>query len=349
MRGLVVAQVSAVAVAFGVLAHSLRREASAGGVLLVATLVLIGSLPQVVVTNAGLWSLALLPVLLWLLHSSRSPWLLVPLLAVWGNLHGGVLTGLALLGCYVLFERRRALPVLVAATLALGLNPALWHTPSYYAGVLNSEVASRGEGLWGPLGFGGFDLVLIGCALALGLLGFRHARLWEAVALLGLAVGTVHAERNGVSLLFVAAYPAARGLRLRAPQPRVLIGAAAIVGAGALIGISHGPFEPGSTRVAELAAKTGQPVLAEPIVGQQVALAGGRVWVENPIDAFHRDDQRLYLDWLDGIAKGDAALERARYVLVTPDSPAGRRAARDARLTKVAATDRAVLYRVRSG
>jgi hypothetical protein len=71
------------------------------------------------------------------------------------------------------------------------------------------------------------------------------------------------------------------------------------------------------------------------------------VWVDNPIDAFRRSDQRLYLDWLAGRADGDGALDHASYVLVAPASPAGRRAARNARLARLGATDKAVLYRVR--
>jgi hypothetical protein len=87
-------------------------------------------------------------------------------------------------------------------------------------------------------------------------------------------------------------------------------------------------------------------VLAEAFLGQQVVLAGGRVWVENPIDAFRRTDQRLYLDWLAARPSGDRAVARARYVLVQAGSKAGRRAARDRRLTVVEKAQHAVLYRV---
>src|SRR5205823_9242847 len=143
VRGLVVAQVAAVAVAFGVLARGLRRETCAGGVLVVAGIVLLGTLAEVVVANAELYSLALFAVLVWLLESERPLWWSVPLIALWANLHGGVLVGWALLACYIVFARRRAAPVLGAATVALFLNPALWHTPSYYAGVFHSEIAHR--------------------------------------------------------------------------------------------------------------------------------------------------------------------------------------------------------------
>ena len=38
---------------------------------------------------------------------SRGIWLVVPLTAIWGNLHGAVLVGVAVIGCYLLFSRLR--------------------------------------------------------------------------------------------------------------------------------------------------------------------------------------------------------------------------------------------------
>ena len=344
VRGLVVAQAVAVAIAFGSLAYGLRRESA----LLVSAIVLAGALPAVVVTNTQLFSLALFALLLLVLQSRRPLWVSVPLILVWGNLHGEVLTGWALLACYVVFERRRAWPVLVAATVALGLTPALWHTPSYYLGVFQSEVAHTGEGLWAPLGLGPFDVLLMVAVslLAVALRGGR-VRLWEAVALVGLGAATVHVARNGVSLLFVAAYPAARALSLRSPSPRLLACAGAILATAAVVSLARGPVTLGSPQLARDAARTGRPVLADAYLGQQVVLAGGRVWVENPIDAFRRPDQRLYLDWLAGRPSGNAAVEHARYVLVQAASAAGKRAAGDARLAVVEKTPAAVLYRVK--
>ena len=320
---------------------------------------LAGSLAAVMVTAAALFSLAFFAILLALLESGptrRSIWWSVPLVALWGNLHGGVLAGWALLACYLVFSRGRREPglvilVLAAATVALGANPSLWHTPDYYRGVFHSEVARRGDGLWAPLGFNVLDLLLIAAAVGLGALVFRRwdrIRLWEIVAIVGLVAATVHVARNGVSLLFVAAYPAARGLQLRSPSPRLVAGAAAIFALAAVAALVRGPADPGSKPLAHTAARGRPVVLADAILGQQVVLAGGRVWVENPIDAFRRTDQSLYLDWLAGRASGDKAADRAHFVLVRPTSAAGRRAARDPRLTRVAQTPDGVLYRVKS-
>ena len=88
-------------------------------------------------------------------------------------------------------------------------------------------------------------------------------------------------------------------------------------------------------------------MLADPVLGQQVVLAGGRVWVDNPVDAFRRSDQQLYVDWLAGKASGAPAVRRAASVLVERTSHAGRLAARDSRLVLVASDEHAALYRVK--
>ncbi len=358
-RGLVLAQAGAAALGLGTLAVGLRRESSPGAALVVPLLVLAGALPSIAVVSVALFSLALFPLLLALLEAqsrrpSRAVWFSVPLLALWGNLHGEVLAGWALLACYLLGERARSRPwsslaLLASATAALLANPALLRTPDYYRGVLGSAVARQGEGLWAPLGSGGFDLLLVAAAVvlaAVALAGHGRMKLWELLAASGLTLATVHVARTGVWLLFLLAYPAARGLRLGAPHRRVLVAAAATLAIGAVALIVHGPPDPGSSSLASLAARSGEPVLAEGILGQQVALAGGRVWLDNPLDAFRRSDQRLYLDWLDGRASGEAALAHATRVLVEGGSTAGRRAAHDARLVRLAAAGGAVLYRV---
>jgi hypothetical protein len=358
-RGLVLVQVVAVAVAFGALARGLKRESTVGSAVLVSTIVLLGAPAAVLVTSVGALSLPFFSLLLALLHSeTRSPsrriWWAVPLVALWGNLHGGVLAGIGLLACYLVVARLRreplvALGVLLGAGLALFANPTVWHTPAYYGGVLHSEVARRGVQLWAPLGFGVIDVLLIAATVVLGVMVITRPRLhlWEAVALAGLTAGTVHVSRNGVWLLFVAAYPAARALRVRGPRPPAYVVAAAALALAAAALVVRGPHDPAANAVARTAAATGQPVLAEGILGQQVVLAGGRVWLDNPIDAFTRADQALYLDWLDGRPAGDAAVSHARYVLVAPASPAGRRAAADRRLVRIAANANASLYRVR--
>jgi predicted phosphohydrolase len=89
----------------------------------------------------------------------------------------------------------------------------------------------------------------------------------------------------------------------------------------------------------------GTPILADGVLGEQVALAGGRVWMTNPLDAFSRRDQSLYLDWLAGRPDGDEALKRAPVVvLVLRHGDAARRLEHTSRVRQVASDARAVLY-----
>jgi len=67
--------------------------------------------------------------------------------------------------------------------------------------------------------------------------------------------------------------------------------------------------------------------------------------MSNPIDAFHRRDQRLYLDWLAGKPAGDAALRQARrVVLVIRGSPAAKRMARSRSFRPAGHDNNAILY-----
>jgi hypothetical protein len=121
----------------------------------------------------------------------------------------------------------------------------------------------------------------------------------------------------------------------------------AALAAFALAEVVRSPYDGGSRRLAALAAKTQEPVLADALLAEQVELAGGKVWVADPIDAFRHADQRLYLYWLAGEPRGATAVGHARLVLVQKSSPAGRAARADSRLARVAADRSAVLYRVR--
>jgi hypothetical protein len=233
----------------------------------------------------------------------------------------------------------------VSATVAACATPALWHTPAYYAGVAGNEAARRGVGLWQPLGLGFFDVLLILSVLGLAVIAFRgrSARTWEAVACLGLAAATVHSARLGTWLAVVLAYPASRGWRER--STKLWFYAVPSLTALCIVGLGVGIPDSGSQDLAHRAARTNAPVLAEPAVAEQVALAGGRLWVVDPLDAFRAADQRLYLDWLEG--HGDDAVSHVRFVIVEKTSRAGKAADRDGRLERVAVDRNFVLYRRR--
>jgi len=341
-HGLLAAQVVAVVAALAILAWDLRRAGTGDlGGAVVLLVVVVGSLPVLVIVRSQLFSLLLFPVLIALLRTeTRSPslriWLLPPLLALWSNLHGAVLVGLAVAGAYLIFERGRRQPllagaVLVASTLALCATPALQHTPEYYTSLIQNEAARRGEGLWAPISLtSGFDLLLLAAAIVLLVLAIRsRPALWEAIAMAGLAVLTVKTARSGIWLLFLAAAPAAKSLRFEPGRERRLAAVALpVVFALALFGLARGPLAAGAgTPVLDEALRRASetPILADGIPAEQVALAGGRVWMSNPIDAFSHRDQRLYLDWLAGRPSGDAALRHARVVLVVRGSDAAKR------------------------
>jgi hypothetical protein len=361
-RGLLLAQVVAVAVGLSVVALGLRRErADDVGGAIVLLIVVIGALPALVVIRSQLFSLLLFPVLILLLRAeARAPssriWLLPLLLAIWSNLHGAVLVGLAVSAAYLLLARAPREPLvaagtLVASALAVCVTPALQHTPAYYLGVLRNDAARRGIGLWAPLSLGsGFDLLLLAAAITLLVLALRsRPRLWELVAMAALAVLTVRTARSGVWLLFFAAAPAAWSLRLEPGRAaRLAVPALLVAAALAVAGVARGPSSTdagGPLLHQALLRAAGTPILAESVPAEEIALAGGRVWMSNPLDAFDRADQRVYLDWLDGRPGGDRALRHApRVVVVVRDSAAAKLVRRSRRFRPVARDADTVLY-----
>ena len=353
-RGLLAAQVVAATLATVVIARDARRlGATSAGTAVALGAVVVGGVLAFAGIRAQLFSLVLFPTLVALLRADeRSPsrriWLLVPLVALWSNLHGAALLGLGLALLYLLAYRfrRRAVEsagVAVACGLALCATPTPAGTPGYYVGVITSEAAARGYGLWAPLSLhSGFDL-LLGAAVLVLLAGFvwRRPRPWQLIAAAVLVVVTVHAARNGIWLLMFLAAPAATALRVERPRTPLNFSIALVLAAGVIAGFVRGPLDPGASPrliATAIAIAHGGPILAEPAVAEQIAEAGGRVWISNPLDAFRRADQRLYLDWLQGRRSGSRALRGKTAVVVGAGSPADRRLLHDRRFAQ-AATD----------
>jgi hypothetical protein len=355
-RALLLAQMAAVSAAFVVLARrALAEGAEPGGVAAALVLTVVGGAASLIVIRAQLFSLVFFALLIALLRQeagrpSRRIWLLPLLIAVWSNLHGAVLVGLAVALAYLVLCRAATQPVLAAAvgactTAAIFATPALLHTAEYYRGVSGNAAAASHFGLWAGLSLRSpFDLLLAVAAVVL-LLTFARSkpRPWEAVAALALAALTVHASRCGIWLLFFLVVPAARGARLRAPRMRgaACLGCTALAVLAAAAGparVSAGPAVLERT----LAAANGRPVLAEPALSERLALAGGRVWIGDPIDAFERADQDAYVEWLTG--GSGAILVRAHVVLVQRGSAADRVVRSDGHFVRVAGDPRAVVY-----
>jgi hypothetical protein len=315
-RGLVLAQALAVGVAFGVLARgALRTGASRQAIASTCLLVTLGVLPTLVIARVQLFSLALFPVWLELLRGdarerSHRIWLVVPLLALWSNLHGTVLLGLLATLVYLIVARLRGRPVETIAVaalcpIALCLNPAGIHTFSYFRDVLFNAAAQRGEGMWAPLSLTApLDLLFIAVAVVLGVRAIRaRPRTWEAVVILLVAVMTLHAARSGIWLLFMLFGPAALGTRPGSPWRRRAVGLVAASLAAIVLGAVRGPVTSGADRSTVAQAihlAQGTPILASDIAAEQIALSGGKVWASDPLDAFQPQVQAAYLDWMDG-------------------------------------------------
>jgi hypothetical protein len=363
-RGLMLAQLLAVAGALLVLARDANaggtQSARTSGALLLAGL---GALPSFAIARVQLFSLLLFPVLIALLRAdARRPspriWLAVPLLALWANLHGAVLLGFAVLIGYLLLVRAKSQPwqtggLAAAALLALGATPALLRTADYYHGLLTNQAAQQGQGMWGPLSLTSpLDLLLLACAVVLARWFWRgRPRLWEAVIALARGAITIGASRNGVFLLMFLAPVAARApiaARARSWGTLLPVGAAAAAVAAVAFALVRGPVSEGASPSLVARAVTlanGSPVLASDVIAEQIALAGGRVWVSDPIDAFPSSDQTRYLDWLDGSSSGLSALQApVRLVLVQRGTGAARLTARTSGFRLISEDRRSALY-----
>ena len=364
-RGLLLGQLVAVTVALTLLALGMRAlgapDAASATVLV---LVFFAALPSFIIVRAQLFSLVLFCAALLLLRAesrrpSRRVWLLVPLVVLWANLHGAVLVGLAIAAAYLVLERARREPVVAASVLAaccaaLFLTPALAASGEYYLGVLRSEAAQRGEGMWAPLSLHmPFDVLFVVLALPLLVLAFRSGlRVWELACIAAFAGLTLHAGRNSVWLLCFIAAPAAHGLGKRflrdlSVSPRTLALCAWIPAVFLVLGLVQTPHQGGAgKRVRSEAARlaAGKPILADGIDAEQLALDGRRVWIANPLDAFSRRDQRLYLDWLDASPAGDALLRSVTAVVVTRGSKPQQRLERDRSFQRAALDAKAAVY-----
>lgn len=365
-RGLLLAHAVAVTVALAVVMRDMR---AAGAPDAARALVIAGipfaAISSMFIARSQLFSLAFFSVALLLLRrEARQPswriWLLVPLMALWSNLHGAVLVGVAVAGAYLLLERIRtarwtALAVFAASIGALFATPALGRTGAYYVGVLQSEPAVERWGLWAPLSLGNpLDVIFIPIGLALLILALiGRPKAWECVALALLVASTVQVGRNSIWLVLFVATPAAVGLartRLRNIKParRSVHAFAWCLPLSLLVlGLARPPLQTVATERlrAEAAALAGpSPILADGADAEQLALDGRLVWMANPIDAFQRSEQRLYLNWLDGSPAGDRILLNRDVVLVRIASEPQRRLARQRAFREVARDSGAVLY-----
>ena len=268
----------------------------------------------------------------------RGVWWLVPLFALWGNLHGGVLVGMAVLWVFLMFSSGAGRPLErvalgAACLLSLLVTSAGISTPVYYIGVLTNEAAARRSDLWAapdlshPL-----DLAMVLAVTLLLLLCLRQGLPpWEWAVTAGLALGTFMAARNGVWLVLFLAPAAAAQRRSGRATPAtsaerppwwvpvvVVTGVAAVVVTGLSLSRRGDELGPAGAAVVQevQSVAAGRPVLADEPVAETLAQAGVTVWAANPIDAFPRSVQASFLDFLE---KGRVPLSADVDVIVVAE------------------------------
>ena len=332
--GLISAQVVAATLSLSLIAlGAARLDARPTPTALTILVVLLGALPALGVVRAQMMSLPLFALLILILrceHSkpSRRIWWVVPLVAVWGNLHGAVLVGIAVAGCYLLFSRALRSPKTVLAVIG-AMVAALWATPGglrtheYYFSVMTNAAARQGEGLWAPLTVNSaFDILLILGAALLLVASLRHRlSLWEYVAIAGLLVMTIQAARHGVWLLLFLAPRSAQSMTQTCPEPgrrlllrpRVtyaltLIPLITVAGLGLTQRTEVVIQNTATTKRIAALIGPGRSTLAPSPLAESLAAAGVTIWAGNPIDAFPTPVQEAYLDFLRNQQLPGAAL-----------------------------------------
>lgn len=345
--GILLAQLVAAVTALGVLAHSaLTRGARPTSTAAVIALVAVGAASPLLIARAQMLSLIPYAILLAVLrrqHAKPTPgiWWAVPLIAIWGNLHGAVLVGVAILGCYLVASRFRISPatsvaVGMASLVATCLNPGLLDAIHYYTGVFGGQATSDDAGMWSRLSLTSpLDILLILTAGVLTIAALlRRPPLWESAAGLGLILATIAASRHGVWLLLFLAVPAATGLGgapptspvPSAPPAKVLratLVAAFVIISAASVTMRAPSFRAADNEAAQIAAATrGRIVLAPEPLAESLAAAGATVWASNPLDAFRQRDQAAFLAFTKGnVSDGRLAFGQSDVVVASPGSP----------------------------
>ncbi len=345
--GIVVAQIVAVMATLALLAaEATRRRAKPVATAAAVVAVCLGAVAPLFIARAQLLSLvpyALLLILIRRQHErpSKAIWWAIPLIAIWSNLHGAVLAGVAVLGCYLLFSLLRVSPstavaVGVASLVATCLNPGLLNAPRYYVGVFGGAATSDDSGMWSRVSVTNpFDLLLLIAAAALAACALRRRiPLWEYAAGLGLVLATLSAARHGIWLLLFLLVPAAVAVgrpegTVVEPKPQpsrvppLLVSGVCLLGVAALLAMRTPTFRAADAQAAGIAAATrGQIVLVTEPLAESLAAAGATVWASNPLDAFARTDQDAYLAFMRGDATGAAqALAHSDVVVTFGDSP----------------------------
>lgn len=232
LRLLLLVHVALLVVALGLaLAFARHRGASARSVALVGIVALFVALPNTAARTQAFAYLLFIAVF-WLLAadartSSRRVLLVLPLLALWANVHGSAVLGAGLVVLWAIATvvragRRagavraavRAAALAVAAPLCLLASPYGFGLAGYYRGILGAGAFRDVVAEWRPTTFPEqwpFFLLAF-AALALAARKPRRLSLFEHLALLCMLVAGLDAIRNIVWFAFVSAMVVPRAL-----------------------------------------------------------------------------------------------------------------------------------------
>lgn len=222
------------------------------------------------------WAYPLFSALLWLLASdARRPsariWWCLPLLALWGNVHGSASLGAGLVvlrGLTILWDRRgrlaraprawvRPIGLIAGAPLCLLANPYGLAIVDYYRTTLFNSAFRKLVPEWGPVTSSPVIAALFFLTAAIVVWSFgryrSQATLWERAAMLLLAAGAIVAVRNVVwfNLATIVVLPLsidaavrARGTRRRS-HPRLNLAVVAVATVALALGAvaSRSPTE----------------------------------------------------------------------------------------------------------
>ena len=188
-----------------------------------------------------LFTYLFLGLTLLILESRRHYWLLVPLLLLWANCHGGFFLGWFAIAAYAIRDRRLWLPG-AAAVLVSGVNPNGFRVLAVLLAYRGSNMQSKllewaAPELWPPHAFS----VLMVLAAAALLWARRKVRLSDWILFTGFAAMALMAERNTILIGFWAPVTIASYVRWKRKLPAFApYVAAGLLVAGLGAGVAHG-------------------------------------------------------------------------------------------------------------
>lgn len=246
---------------------------------------------------------ALLPALIvvWRLK----PWLAVPLLAAWANIHGSF--PIAILWMLLHIDRRRVAPFAVA-TLATLANPLGWHLWIFTVELARNGRLASYVNEWSPAlrSYTGIVVALLALGplwlrLPAGLHLRRPIRYGNLLFLAASAIGTVVAIRYSMLLFLTTATILGESFRTTAKPMTLVTRAAALFFAAMIVALGvknfvsapvvydpwFGNFESGVDFAQCAPLVRGERVFTDALeTGSAIELSGGYANVDGRIDAF---------------------------------------------------------------